>query len=209
MKKLIFILLGFLILILALGALAIWKAPDLSNPETMQTLLSKLQPAAENQNQQWQEFTNSDGQFKIEYPSYWLAIKDENLLQAMTPQEWTDKYGLRTLLSAQNFQGGKFSQLIVYGGVFEIPIEEIFKKMMETNQNNGWTVEVVELDAGENEGFFEGKYKNPAGAYMHSKEKILISGKDAYWIALFTLEKDWQELTSTIDKILNSATIIK
>lgn len=203
MKKLIFILLGFLVLISALGAASLWMAPDSSNIETLISSTNK-KPAGENQ---YQEFASSDAKFKIDFPSHWMAIKEEGLLQALAPQEWVEKYDLKVLFLAQNFQGGEFVQMVVYKGVFEIPIEEIFEEMKKTNENNGWTVEVLELEAYANEGIFEGKYKNRTGSFLHSKEKILIGRERGYLISLFALEKDWPGLRDTIDKILNSAKI--
>lgn len=210
MGKLIFIIFGFLVLILALGAVSFWQAPDLSNPESLQTIVPKLQEISALGNKagedQYQKFTSSDGKFKIEYPSGWLALKDENLLRAMVPQEWFEKYELKTLILAQNFNGG-FAQMTVYKGIFDISIKEIFEKMTETNKANGWTIEVIKMEDGENEGLFEGKYKNQAGALLYSKEKILMAENEGYLISVFAPEKDWQASEEIIDKILNSAII--
>lgn len=209
MKKIIFILLGFLGLILMIGLIAIWLKPDLSNFGTLSEFqkISSLKGEEPTEENQYQKFISSDSKFEIQYPVQWPAIQDENLLQAMVPQDWADEYDLKTLFWAQNFREG-FGQLIIYQGTFDIPIEEIFEKMKESNQNNGWTIEVVKLETDEKKGIFEGEYKNQSGASLHSKEKILLEGKEGYWVSLFALEKDWQQFSQEVDSIINSAKIL-
>lgn len=209
MKKLFFTILGFSALILALGAVALWQMPKLSDLKPLQDILPKefpkmpsLTPKGEST-----EFISADGKFKADYPANWATVTEGELLEALVPAEWAEKYNLQAIFLAQNFWGGEFTQMVVYKGTFDIAIEEIFKKMQETNEANGWTVEVLESSAYANEGIFEGRYKNQAGTLSHSKEKILINGKEAYWVSFFALEKDWQGLEETIDKILKSATI--
>ncbi|MBI2450328.1 MAG: DUF3805 domain-containing protein [Candidatus Nealsonbacteria bacterium] len=212
MKKIIFITLGFLILIIALGAAAIWLTPDLSNPETLENIALRLQKISSlgdgsTTTDQFKKFISPDADFEMEYPADWQTIDNENFLQAMVPQDWAEKYNLRALFLAQNFLQGKSNQLIVYAGIFKIPIKEIFEKMQETNRSNGWTVETLKLETNGSEGTFEGEYVNPAGAHLRSKEKILSRGEKTYWVAFFASEESWLEFINTVDKILKSATI--
>ncbi|MBI2041410.1 MAG: hypothetical protein HYT20_00120 [Candidatus Nealsonbacteria bacterium] len=79
--------------------------------------------------------------------------------------------------------------------------------MEEVNKNNGWTVEILESKIEINEGILDLKYKNPAGSFVLSKEKILLDGRDGYLISLFAPEKYWQGLAGDIDKIVNSVTV--
>jgi len=44
---------------------------------------------------------------------------------------------------------------------------------------------------------------------FHSKEKVLIAEDEAYLITALVSETSWQETKDDIDKIINSATIIK
>ena len=212
MRKIIFISLGFLFLILALAALTLWRMPNLSGIKSLQDILPKkfleTIPAMKEKETELRGFISPDKKFKIEYPANWLTVDREELLKTLSPEEWAEKYNLQTLLLAQNFLGGSFSQLLIYGGTFEIPVEEIFDEMRRYNEKQGWTVEVVKLEIKENEGIFEGKYKNSAGTPIHSKEKILIGNEDGYLISIFALENDWQKLEQGIDKILNSAIMI-
>lgn len=212
MKKLIFIIFGSLALILAIGLIAIWQTLNLATSESLETIASKLQKISSPGNKsteenQYREFISPDGKFGIVYPSDWSAIENENLLQAMAPEELEEKHGLKTLFLAQNFQESKFGQLVVYRGIFEIPVEDIFEKIREINHNNGWIVETLDLKTSVNEGIFEGKYENMASVRLRSREKILLSGKEGYWIAFFALEKDWINLEADVDKIFNSVKI--
>lgn len=201
-------------LILVLGVLAVWRMPDLSSLESLQTALPELQKISSLGNEsveenQYQEFISPDGKFKIEYPSHWLVLKEENLLQALAPPEWAEKYDLKTLFSAQNFWGGKFAQLIIYKGTFEISIEEIFEKMKENNEKRGWAVEVLKSDIKESEGIFEIKSQSTTtNTTIRSKEKILAVEKEAYLISLIALEKDWPDLVKKVDFIINSAQLL-
>ncbi len=157
----------------------------------------------------FKEFVDPDGKLKIKYPNSWLTVENEGLLAASTPKEWQEKYGLKTLFLAQYFQTGKFAQLVIQSGVFDISAGEIIKEMEKNNQKQGLIMEIVELDTKDNKTIFEARYLTAGSPNLYSKEEILVSGEKAYLIALIALEKDWPELAEEFNFILNSARVVQ
>lgn len=201
-----------MIIILAVQALSAWRMSDLSNIESTKNIIPKLQNISlQNKGagtgNQYQEFIDSEGKFQIEYPANWLGVNSAEILAALTPPEWAEKYDLKTLFLAQDFQGGKFAQLIIYNGTFNMPIEEIFNKKIEINEDQGWKIEIINSQTQEKEGIFETKYQRDTNTTLLIKEKILTSDNRSYLISITAMEKDWSSLEADIDKILDSAKI--
>lgn len=187
--------------------LMVWALSSKKMPTPGISLPQIQDITSQNQNEEPSSYSN--GKLKIEYPSNWLGVNSAEILAGLTPPDWAEKYNLKVLLLAQNFQGGKFTQLIVYRGEFAMPIEEIFNKNKEGNEEQGWEIKVLESEIQENDAIFELEYKKEPGAALHAKEKILLNGNEAYLVSITAQENDWPETKETIDKIIDSAIMIE
>ena len=217
MKKIIYLILGFFVIILVMQAVSSWQLKkwqealprDISG-ELKSISSEQLQELYSPSENNYQEFISPDGKLKIKYPTGWLALKDQRFLKETVLEEWERKYNLKCLFLAQGLKAEKFAQLIINEGNFDMQIEEIIKEMVETNRQEGWEMEVIESNITKKEGTFEAKYLMPSGYNIYSKEKILLGEKKegktkAYLIAFIVPEKDWEEFTEEADFIINSA----
>lgn len=214
MKKIFFVFSASLMLILAILFWSAWQKSNFSNTESLKNIIQKLRNVSPQNNEsavesQYQEFTNSDGEFKIKYPADWSAINSPEILTALTPLEWAEKYDLRTLFLAQDFTENSFIQLIVYEGNFDISAKEIIEEIKKNNQKQGWSVKIIESDVGETETTFEASYARQGSPNLYSKEKILVVGRQAYLISLIAPEEKWQDFAQEANLAINSAAIDK
>lgn len=217
MKKNIFIALGIFILVLGLAIInsrrfQSWQ--ENSKGEKLFSLeslgLEGLEEITGINEPGIKKFISPNGKLEIEYPDDWVAVEEKEILKSLLPEDWTLKYNLETLFLAAKIRGEKFIQLIVYKGTFDMAIPDIVDEMQKANQDKGWQIELIFSDFQEKEGIFDAKYLDPAGNIIRSREKILTSERgEVYFLSGIALEKDWQEAIQEIDKILNSAIIIK
>lgn len=219
MKKNIFIAIGLLVFALGLASTTAWRMKkwegglgkeNIFKSETfgLQNLseqLGKISPASE---ETFQEFISPDGKFRIKYPLGWLAITQKDILDALTPEEWMQKYNLQTLLLASAAQEEESGQLIVYEGNFDLSIEEIIEEMKKIVGSYGWEMKIMESDIKENEGIFEAGYQIPDSPNLRSKEKILRNGREVFLITFMVPENVWPDLTEEINYVINSAELL-
>lgn len=202
MKKSFYVPLGILLFSLLLGLINKWNWQALQKP-LPQNNLESIDTGTTNQNN-YKEFVTVDKNFRINYPAAWFRLENENILAALNSKEWGEKYALKTIFVAQNLQQGKFAQLIVQEGVFDINVKEILQKMKKSNQEQQLKMEIVKSDIEGDRGVFEIRYLTPNAPVLFSKEMILLGGKKGYLIAFSALENDWLEFSQQADAILGS-----
>ena len=205
MKK-TYILLGFVILILAMWLLNDWQSGNWEE-NLPPSVLPKLEAIEPEELNGYKEFTSPDGKLKITYPAPWLTAENQELLTAATPKEWQEKYSAKTLFLTQYFKADKFAQLMIQEGVFDIPAEEIIEEMKKSNQKQDLNMEIVKSDTADDRTIFEARYLTANSPNLYSKEKILSIGEKTYLIAFITLEKNWPEFAQEADVILESIRI--
>jgi len=144
----------------------------------------------------------------IDYPVDWVAIEQQEIIGAMAPETWKEKYSLQALLFALN-TNDESAQLVAYKGTFGLTIREIIEEIKKTTQDQGWKMNIVSLEVDEKKAVFEAKYETSGGLLFRSKEKILIAGDEAYLVTALVSETSWLGAEKNIDKIVNSATIIE
>lgn len=161
------------------------------------------------------EFISPDGKLKMEYPIDWSEIKDEKILEQILPKEEIEKYGLKNLFLAQKLQAGKYVQLKVNEITLKEAdnIETLIEGMKESNLQQGWKMEIINLDIEEETAIFEAKYEKPERLKIYSKEKILIvaperDNKKAFLVVLLSFGEDWEELQKEADEILHSVHLV-
>jgi len=159
------------------------------------------------QNDNYEEFISPDGKLKMKYPSDWLEINDEEMLEEVIAQEWADKYNLKTLFLAQKLKLGESSQIVVNEGDFDIGFEEIIEEMKKSNLAKGWNMEIIDSNA--EEGIFEANYQKPDHYELHSREKVLFGEQKeglmkTYLVAVIVFDKDWEASKSIVEEIIGS-----
>jgi len=217
MKKNILIISGIFLVILALAVISNRRLEKLQNNLKEGTTFEleslgleglKEIPSAATESKT-QMFISPDGKLQIEYPADFMVVGEGGALMGLTPEPWADKYNLETLFFTAKMQGEGLTQLIVYRGNFNITIPEIVSEMKNLNEEQGLQTEIISSDFQEKRGVFEARYKTPQGYIIHSREKILVSeDNEVFLIAGLAAETNWPQSRQTIDKILNSATII-
>lgn len=206
-KRPLYIFFGFASLIVAIWLLSNWQG---SNWQKNFIKTTGFQPPEEISYTPTQkgdkEFVSPDGKLKLKYPADWLVFEGNEFLETTVPQDWKEKYDLKTLFLSQKFRADGFAQIIVYQGSFDFPIEEIIEKMHATNREQGWRVEIIDSDIKEKTGVFETRSAVPQSYALYSKEKIIKEGENnAYLISFIALDKDWQKFAGEADAILESA----
>lgn len=155
-----------------------------------------------------QKFISKDGRLVIDYPADWAALEQQEIISAMAPEIWVEKYGLQTLLFALTTDG-KSGQLIVYKGNFGgLTAKEIIGEIKQITEERGWKMDIVSSEIKENGAVFEAKYQTSDNFFFHSKEKILTNQNESYIISVIVPEQNWLGAKEDIDKILNSAIIV-
>lgn len=203
MKKLLFILFGFFVLISAIWLLSSWQSGNWRE-NLLQNVSPKLKAVEPEESNNYKEFTSPDGKFKMKYSDSWLTVENQGLFTAAAPKEWQEKYNLATIFLAQSFSTGKFAQLMVQKGVFDIPAEEIIEEMKKTNRKQELNMEIVKSNTKDDKAVFEARYLTANSPNLYSKEAILSVGEKTYLIAFIILEKDWPEFAQEADAILES-----
>src|SRR3989344_5251709 len=207
MKKSFYVPLGILLFSLLLGFINKWNWQASQKP-LPQNGLESINTEAANQNN-YKEFVTADKNFRINHPAAWFRLEDENILAAFNSKEWGEKYDLKTIFVAQNLQQGRFAQIIVQEGVFDINIKEILQKMKDSNQKQQSEMEIIKSDIEGNKGVFEIRYLTPKAPALYSKEMILLGKEKTYLIAFIALENDWQEFSEEANFLLGSAQIVQ
>jgi len=162
-------------------------------------------PAKDSSENDYQEFVSPDKKIKIKYPAGWIVVEREP--QGLIPKDWQETHNLKIIFLAQQLGASGVAQLIVYQGNFTFSVEEIIEKMHEANRQQGQEIEIIDSKIGEKEGTLEVIYKMPENYDLHSKEKILKEGEDAYLIAFTTLDENWNNFAEQADFVINSAQI--
>jgi hypothetical protein len=160
------------------------------------------------------EFVSPEGDFKIKYPSDWIEIKSE-FFEKEVLEDYEKKYDLKKILVAQKFTlKGEFAFLIISVGNFQAQktTEDIIEEMKEANQEQGWEMQVINLEANKNEATFGAEYQKTDRNTLHSQEKIIFLQaqegiKRGYSVAIITLEKDWHSFGTETEEIINSIEI--
>jgi len=167
----------------------------------------------EKEEQGYKEFISPDGKLKLNYPSNWLEVEGEDLNNL---QEKAENHGLKLLFSVQNLSLGKFSQILVHEGYFDSQegFEQIIEKMKQTNQEQDWDMQILNLEIKDKEVIFEAEYQKTDRYNIHSKEKIVIieTTEDQMTmslIAFIVFDKDWLSFKEQADFVIDSATINK
>lgn len=210
--KIILITLGALIFISLLtnffGRYQLKKLGEIAGFEDFPQIESiLLEQILEFEEDDYKKFVSPDGKLKAAYPPNWLEITDEETLEQIFSEEWTDKYNLKTILLAQGIKEEKLAQLIISEGVFNIQFEEIIEEMKENNQEQGWNMEIIESSLEEQ--IFEAEYQKENQIDLHSKEKILLGEQGKNYLAAFIVfSKDWEEFKQEAEKIINSVQLI-
>lgn len=210
MKKNTYVFFGLISLILTIWLLGAWQQQPGLDKILSQNGSPELKiTEPEKSSKTYKEFIDPDGKLKIQYPSSWFVVENESLFSVLTSKDWKEKYDLKTLFLVQSFEMGKFAQLIVQEGVFDIPTEEIIEEMEKINREQELNMEIIKSDIQNDKAIFEARYLTTNSPNLYSKEEILLIGEKTYLIAFIALEQDWPALSEQADFILNSAQIIK
>ena len=184
-------------------------------PEQLQEFLRNLK-GEEPTNISYKEFISPDGKLKMIYPSDWIEIKDEKILEEITPKEKVEKYGLETLFFAQKLRKEKIAQLIISELNLDKQknFENIIEEMKEANRQQGWEMEIIKSEIRDGEDVLEAKYRKTDRYDVHSKEKILLltpenEKRKVYLITVIALDKNWQEFAEEAEEIINSTTLLE
>ena len=203
----------FCLLLIILGLVAITNRRfrglnEKLSSELLELNFDEIEEAYSAKEAPLQRFSSQYGKLTIDYPLDWAAMEQQEIIGAMAPETWREKYGLRTLLFAMQINNGS-SQLVAYKGNFGgLGVRGIIEEIKGASQNQGWKMNVVSSEVEEKKAVFEAKYETSDGLLFHSKEKILINGNEAYLITALSLEEDWQEARDNIDKIVDSAIVL-
>ena len=105
MKK-TYIVFGLFILISVLWLLNDWQSGDWRKglSQNAEPELQAIEPGESpglsfSASSGYKEFVSSDGKLKIKYPNSWLAVANQGLFTAASPEEWREKYNLETTYS--------------------------------------------------------------------------------------------------------------
>lgn len=212
MKNKFLIVSGIFAIIIGLVMITNWRFKNWQDgfkPEQLLKLpdLGKIDDLSSQQETISQKFTSKDGKLTIDYPVDWAALEQQEIIGAMAPEAWVEKYGLQTLLFALKTDG-ESGQLIVYRGAFGLTAEEIIKEIKQLTEERSWKMDIISSEIKEKEAVFEAKYQTSDNFFFHSKEKILSDKDDSYIISVIVPEQNWLTTKDDIDKIINSATII-
>lgn len=218
----------FLVVFLLIGVVTILIALNTWNMRRMNDVFSQigLPKFEEIKSDQWndlvaklkgekptniseKEYISPDGKLKVKYTSDWIELSDEKILEKIVPQRETEKQNLKLLFLAQKIMTTGYARLIIMELNFseEKNIETIIEEMIESNNQQGWKMEVLKSDLKEGEETFEARYTKTGGDSSHSQEKVLLlsNEKKAYLIAFIVLEKDWPDFSKEADAIISSA----
>lgn len=227
-KKSYLIILGLFGTVLLLGIISSWRLRKLGEslgieglpgfeevePKQLKEIIREIRKGTSTKVGS-KEFISPDGKLKIEYPTDWLEIKDEKVLEQILPKEEIEKYGFKNLFLAQKLQAGKYAQLKVSELTLKEAdnIETLIEGMKESNLQQGWKMEIISLDIEEETAIFEAKYEKPERLEIYSKEKILIivseqSNKKAFLVVLLSFGAAWEELQKEADEILQSVHLV-
>ena len=207
MKKSFYVPLGILLFSLLLGFINKWNWQASQKP-LPQNNLESVNTEAANQNN-YKEFVAADKNFRINYPAAWFRLEDKNILSAFNSKEWQEKYNLKTIFLAQSFEAGKFAQVVVQEGVFDISPGEIIEEMKKNNQKQELNMEIVKSDIQNDKTIFEAKYLMTSSPNLYSKEAVIFAGDRTYLIAFVSMENDWPEFAEEAGAIINSAVIVQ
>lgn len=206
--------LGIMVYFLGRGQLR--KLEGVMSPEELFQIqsLSPEELLGTTKSENLNEFVSQDGDFKIKYPANWIEIKSEYQTKD-SPKSYEIKYDLEYLLWAQKFTlKGEFAQLIIGLGNFEeeINFQQIINEMKESNQQQGWEMQIINLEANNNGASFEAKYQKPDHYALYSQEEIIFlqpreGKKKAYLVAIVAFEKDWQSFEREAEQIIDSVEI--
>jgi hypothetical protein len=228
-KKTILIILGLLLIIFLLSFISYWHLKKMQQilsekgfpkfeeikPEQLQEMIRTLKGEKPTK-VSYKEFISPDGKLKIKYSTDWIEIKDEKILEKISPMERVEKYGQKTLLLAQKLRKEKIAQLIISELNLDKQknFEDIIEEMKKVNRQRGWEMKVIKSEIKDSEDVFEAKYRKQDRYDTHSKEKIILlepegEKRKVYSIAVITLDRDWQEFTEEAEEIINSVQLIK
>jgi len=160
------------------------------------------------------EFLSQDERLKMKYPKDWEETENIDMTKII-PQEYIKQYNIQLPLFALKVKGyGYFSQLTVLE--MEINIQEDFKEvekvLKKINQENGWSMTIINKTTEENIVIFETKYQKPGQTNMYAKEKIVFlepkeNKKKVYIVTISGPEESWQEISEEANFVINSVSL--
>jgi len=167
----------------------------------------------EKKEQGYKEFVSLDGKLKLNYPSGWLEVKGDDLNEL---EKKAEAYDLKLLFLAQNLNLTEFGQIIVHEGYFDYQkeFEQIIETMKQVNQEQGWNMQIINMEVRDEEVVFEAEYQKTEHYSIYSKEKIIlietIEGKKKMGLMAFIVfKKDWSGFKEQADFIIDSIIINK
>jgi len=186
---------------------------EIENFTNLENINKILESFREKEGVTKKEFITPDKKLKIEYTSEWIEISPEKA-KVFFSEEILKKYNAKILFFAEKFSLGKIAILCIQEILMkqDVGIDEIIEEMRKNNQEQGRTMEILEMEKKDNEAIFEGRYKNKYET--HTKERVFLlepenSHRKIFLIVYMTLEKDWKGLQNEAAKIINSARLIK
>jgi len=187
------------------------EPPDLSKIENSLSPEQSVTSTIE-----YKHFTSPDNKLTLRYPNDWIEIKNKEKLKGVAPQELTEKYNLKVLLLAQKPKMGTLIQLVVNEGFFQknTNFQDVIEIMKESNQKDGWEMEVTDLEIKEMEAIFEARYSKQSLLPLFSEEKLILfpqeNGKEKmYLVAVISFEKDREKFIKEMKEIINSTHFVK
>ncbi len=208
------IIFGLLIIIAGLTIITNWRFKNWQNGFNGGSLLEPLglnvdemQEISSAEETAFKKFTSQDSKLTISYPIDWVVLEQQEIIQAMAPKTWKEKYNLQTLLFALK-TNDESAQLVVYKGNFGLDAQGIIEEVKKTTKDQGWKMNIVSSEVEEKKAVFEAEYETSSGALFLSKEKILIAGDEAYLITALVSKTNWLSLAEEINAMIDSVSII-
>jgi hypothetical protein len=249
-KKPIFIFIGFLLIIFALGKYSVWQiekwkkslppefptiAPEeipkitqlfptstfpLQFPTSTYPLPESFsypgitQPTS-SQEIKIEEFISPDGKLKIKYPSNFVKFETISLQKAV-PEELAKNYKMEIIFFAQKFDIERPASLVISQMLVDkqTKLKDILEEMKKAGEKEGWRIEILETEQENEKIIVESTYWKENIPAIRSKEKMLSieienNQKRVFIAEITTANKDWNYLKDEINKILDSAQLVK
>lgn len=160
-------------------------------------------PQEEGQGQK--EFVTPDGELKLKYSANWLEMEKASLEKTMK----SEKGEILLFAYKSSFKELALYFLVVQQLSLEAGPEAILEETKKDIESKGGEMEIINLKLEENEAEFEAKYQIENKGLFYAKEKIVLAGENYYLITVFSSEKDWPEISTEADTILNSVHLVE
>jgi hypothetical protein len=176
------------------------EIPNISIP-SVEEIIEKYGPPP--QETSWKEFSSSQGDFTLSYPSFFQTIIQDPIIQGEA----------EILLSAIDTRPRGDFQVFVLRivKIQESTLEDIISVLEIESQNNGVVFEVVErIEENEHTFSMRGQYTSPdQEEVFFSEDQIELTDEGSYVVSIFASGAILDQEREVIDMIFESLQIIR